>query len=237
MKKTVLVTGAGAGIGRGIAIEFAKRGWTVYVNGRSEGKLTKTLACCHGMDVHPIVFDIAKEVEVQRALQSLNRLDCLVNNAGLGVNKPFKKIDEEDWNLILGTNVKGGFFVTQNAITLMGRGSSIINLSSGAAKTGGDFVSLPYAASKGAINSMTIAFARMLAPKGIRVNAVSPGFVDTDMLIVNDKITKEYYETIIPIGRLGVPEDVANAVCFLASEEAGFITGQILEVNGGDIMG
>lgn len=119
----------------------------------------------------------------------------------------------------------------------MTRGGAILNMSSGAAKTGGDFVSLPYSTSKGAINSLTICFARMLAPKGIRVNAISPGFVDTDMLVLNDKITKEYYKAIIPIGKLGVPEDISKCAAFLLSDEANYVTGQIIEVNGGDIMG
>lgn len=237
MSKIAVVTGAGAGIGRSIALEFAARGYQVYANARSEEKLKETLALGASYGMKPIIFDISKEAEVKEKLLGLERIDCLVNNAGIGVNKSFEELNEADWDLILGTNVKGNYFVTKYALERMGPGGSIVNLSSGAAKTGGDFVSMPYSTSKGAINSLTVCFARMLAPKEIRVNAVSPGFVDTSMLIVNDKITKEYYDTIIPIGRLGVPKDIADAVCFLASEEAGFITGQILEVNGGDIMG
>lgn len=237
MKKIAIVTGAGAGIGQGIALKLAEEGYKVYANARSEKKLENTLELCRNYDVNPLIFDVSKEAEVKKALETVERIDCLVNNAGVGVNKDFDDIDEKDWNLVLNTNVKGYFFVTKYALYKMNRGSAIINLSSGAAKTGGDFVSLPYATSKGAINSLTISFARMLAPKGIRVNAVSPGFVDTKMLIINEKLTKRYYDSIIPIGRLGVPRDIANAVFFLASEESEFMTGQILEVNGGDIMG
>lgn len=237
MKKIALVTGAGAGIGQGIALKLAEEGYKVYVNGRNGEKLKKTLELCQDYDVEPIIFDVSKTEEIERAFQSIDRIDCLVNNAGIGINKDFDHITEEDWDLVLSTNVKGYAFVIKNALAKMQAGGSIVNLSSGAAKTGGDFVSLPYSTSKGAINSLTISFARMLAPKGIRVNGVSPGFVDTDMLIVNEKITKEYYDTIIPIGRLGVPMDIANTVSFLAAEESSFITGQIIEVNGGDIMG
>lgn len=237
MKKIAVVTGAGAGIGQSITLEMAKAGFTVYANGRNEGKLKTTLMLCTDYDVRPLIFDVSKEEEVKKALAKPERIDCLVNNAGVSINKAFDEIDEADWDLTLGTNVKGYFFVTKYALEKMDRGGCVINLSSGAAKTGGDFVSLPYSTSKGAINSLTISFARMLAPRGIRVNAVSPGFVDTSMLVINEEITRDYYDTIIPIGRLGRPKDIADAVRFLASEDAGFITGQILEVNGGDIMG
>lgn len=234
-KKIAVVTGAGAGIGQSIAVELARRGYCVYAAARSKQRLQKTLALCEGCDVQPLVFDTSNEAEVKQVLDGLARIDCLVNNAGVSIPKK-TQFDEADWDLILGTNVKGYFFVIKHALKKMGRGSSIVNLSSGAAKTGGDFVSLPYAASKGAINTMTVCYARDLAGEGIRVNAVSPGFVDTAMLALNGK-EKSYYDTVIPMGRLGTPRDIANAVAFLLSEEASFITGQILEVNGGDIMG
>ncbi|MDL2293893.1 SDR family oxidoreductase [Ruminococcaceae bacterium OttesenSCG-928-D13] len=236
MKKTAVVTGAGAGIGQGIALALAQKGCKVYANARSAQKLKKTLELCKDYDVEPLVFDVTKEDEVKAALLGLATVDVLVNNAGVGIYKPYEEIDAADWDLVLNTNVKGYFFVTKYALERMARGGSIINLSSGAAKTGGEFVSLPYSSSKGAINALTISYARMLAPQGIRVNAVSPGFVDTSMLTHNNK-PKEYYDGVIPLGRLGLPKDIANMVAFLASEEADFITGQIIEVNGGDIMG
>ncbi len=236
-KKIAVVTGAGAGIGQGIVLALAKEGYKVYANGRNEEKLKKTLKQCTGYDVEPLVFDVSKEEEVKEALGALKRIDCLINNAGVGVNKAVDEIETADWDLILDTNVKGYFFVIKYALESMGRGGSVVNLSSGAAKTGGDFVSLPYSVSKGAINTMTVCYARQLAPRGIRVNAVSPGFVDTDMLIINEKISRDYYDNMIPLGRLGLPEDIANTVAFLLSDKAEFITGQVWEVNGGDIMG
>lgn len=139
--------------------------------------------------------------------------------------------------MILATNVKGYFFVSKYALEKMKTGGSIVNLSSGAARTGGDFVSLPYSVSKGAINTMTVCYARELASQGIRVNAVSPGFVKTDMLVMNETLTKGVYDAMIPLGFLGLPADIAGVVCFLLSEKARYITGQILEVNGGDLMG
>ena len=168
---------------------------------------------------------------------SLARIDYLVNNAGKSIRKKsIEDLTEEDWDSILDTNAKGYFFMMKYAIRKMKKDAAIVNLTSGAAKTGGDFVSIPYSSSKGAINALTISMARELAPRGIRVNAVSPGFVDTDMLTLNGK-ERDYYPPIIPLGRLGTTEDISNAVYFLLSDEASFMTGQIIEVNGGDIMG
>jgi len=238
-KKFAVVTGASAGIGKEVAIELASNGYCVYANARNLEKLSDllNLAKTNGLCIKPIIFDVSIKEQVSKALSELDYIDCLVNNAGVGTTPIFEDITEEDWDKVLNTNVKGYFYCTKYSISKMKKGGVVINLSSGAAKTGGDFVSLPYSTSKGGINSLTIAFARMLAPKGIRVNAISPGFVNTRMLPLNEKITREYYSTIIPIGRLGEPEDIAKSVVFLASDNASFITGQIIEVNGGDIMG
>ena len=237
MKKTAVVTGAAAGIGQAIALELAAAGYKVYANARSMEKIVGTLEKGRGYDIEPMIFDVRNPREIKEKLGIPDRIDCLVNNAGVSVPGNFRDMGEKEWNLTLETNVKGYFFVTKYSLEKMQRGGSIVNITSGAAKTGGDFVSLPYSTSKGAINSMTIAFARELAPEGIRVNAVSPGFVDTDMLVKSGKLTKEYYGSIIPLGRLGQPSDIANVVKFLLSDEADFMTGQIIEVNGGDIMG
>lgn len=247
MKKIALVTGAGAGIGQAIALELAQAGYKVYANARNEEKIKDTLKKASELsagsgddpkpDIEPLIFDVTDIDDVREKISGLDRLDCLVNNAGVCVSGKFDEITVEDWDLTLNTNVKGYFFVTKYALKKMKRGGAIVNMTSGAAKTGGDFVSLPYSTSKGAINSLTISFARDLAPAGIRVNAVSPGFVDTNMLVRSETLTTEYYDSIIPLGRLGVPADISHAVRFLLSEEASFITGQIIEVNGGDIMG
>ena len=237
MKKTAVVTGSGAGIGQAIVLELAKRGYKVYANARSEEKIAETLKLCSEYDVEPLIFDVQNLQQAEAALGSLERIDCLVNNAGASMTK--KSLEdtlEADWDRIIDTNVKGYFFVTKYALRKMTSGGSIVNMSSGAAKTGGDFVSIPYTASKGAINSLTIAYARELAPQGIRVNAVSPGFIETDMLKLNEKPT-EYYAPVIPLKFLGQPIDIANMVCYLLSDEARYMTGQIIEVNGGDIMG
>ena len=238
MKRTALVTGAATGIGSEIVYVFAKAGYKVYASARTKEKLADTLAKCEGLDVEPLCFDLLKPDTIREAIDGLEKLDVLVNCAGISVPRvPLREITDEDWDVTLDTNIKGNYVVTVSALKKMERGASIINISSGAGKTGGDFVALPYSTSKGAINTLTVCYARELAPEGIRVNAVSPGFVDTHMLIRNEKLTTEYYDSIIPIGRLGQPDDIAKTVLFLASDDASWITGQIIEVNGGDIMG
>lgn len=237
MKKTVVVTGAGAGIGQAIALKLACEGMKVYVNARSEEKLKNTLELCKAYDVEPLVFDVTDLTNAEKKIMGIDHIDYFVNNAGKSIEKKsIESITEDDWDNIFETNVKAYFFLMKYVLRKMGNTGAIVNLTSGAAKTGGDFVSIPYSSSKGAINSLTISMARDLAPSGIRVNAVSPGFVDTDMLMLNGK-EKEYYPPLIPLKRLGVPMDIANVVSFLLSDEAGFMTGQIVEVNGGDIMG
>lgn len=237
MKKVAVVTGAAAGIGQCIALELAKSGYEVYANARSLKKLEDTLKKAENLNMKPLIFDVRDLSSVKENICSIDRIDCLVNNAGLSIeNKPICDITEDDWDSIMQTNVKGYFFVTKYALARMQRGAAIVNMSSGAAKTGGDFVSIPYSSSKGAINSLTVAMARVLAKDGIRLNAVSPGFVDTAMLELNKK-PKDYYDGIIPLGKLGRPIDIANMVLYLLSDKADFMTGQIIEVNGGDIMG
>ncbi len=237
MRKVALVTGAGSGIGRAIVYMLAKQGIKVYANARNEEKISETISLCKDFDVEPLLFDVTDSEMIREKIDSLERLDYLVNNAGKSiVKKEIAEYDQEDWDSILNTNVKGYFYVTQAALKKMSGGAAIVNMSSGAAKTGGDFVSIPYSTSKGAINSLTICLARDLAKRGIRVNAVSPGFVNTPMLMLNGKPV-DYYDSVIPLGKLGVPKDIANMVLFLLSDEASYITGQIIEVNGGDIMG
>ncbi len=237
MKKIAVVTGAGAGIGQSIALELAKKGYQVYANGRSEERIRETLELGAAYDMKPLIFDVQNLQQTEDALGTLDHIDCLVNNAGASMTKKsLEDTTEADWDRIIDTNAKGYFFVTKYALRKMSEGGSIVNMSSGAAKTGGDFVSIPYTASKGAINSLTIAYARELAPLGIRVNAVSPGFIETDMLKLNEKPT-EYYAPVIPLKFLGQPIDIADMVCYLLSDKARYMTGQIIEVNGGDIMG
>ena len=237
MKKTALVTAGNKGIGQGIVLRLAKEGYKVYASARSIEKIKETMELCKDYDVEPIIFDVRDYDDLMGKIRALGHLDAVVNAAGLSiVKKTIEELDITDWTEILDTNVKGYFFVIKAAIENMEAGGAIVNITSGAAKTGGDFVSIPYSSSKGAINSLTISVARDLAPRGIRVNAVSPGFVASDMLKLNGK-PFDYYPDIIPLHRLGKPEDIANMVYYLVSDESNFMTGQIIEVNGGDIMG
>ncbi|MCI6855040.1 MAG: SDR family oxidoreductase [Firmicutes bacterium] len=208
MRKVALVTGAGSGIGRAIVYMLAKQGIKVYANARNEEKISETISLCKDFDVEPLLFDVTDPEMIREKIDSLERLDYLVNNAGKSiVKKEIAEYDQDDWDSILNTNVKGYFYVTQAALKKMSGGAAIVNMSSGAAKTGGDFVSIPYSTSKGAINSLTICLARDLAKRGIRVNAVSPGFVNTPMLMLNGKPV-DYYDSVIPLGKLGVPKDI-----------------------------
>ena len=237
MKKVALVTAGNKGIGRGIVLKLAKEGYRVFASARSPEKLDETLKLCEGYYVSPICFDVRDYDAMMKKISDLGHLDAVVNCAGLSIaKKTIEELTVDDWTSILDTNVKGYFFVIKAAVANMEKGGAIVNISSGAAKTGGDFVSIPYSASKGAINSLTISVARDLAPRGIRVNAVSPGFVASDMLKLNGK-PFDYYDDKIPLQRLGQPEDIANMVSFLLSEQSSWMTGQIIEVNGGDIMG
>lgn len=237
MKKTALVTAGNKGIGQGIVLRLANEGYKVYASARSIEKMEETMELCKDYDVEPIIFDVRDYDDLMRKIRALGHLDAVVNAAGLSiVKKTIEELDITDWTEILDTNVKGYFFVIKAAIENMEAGGAIVNITSGAAKTGGNFVSIPYSSSKGAINSLTISVARDLAPRGIRVNSVSPGFVVSDMLKLNGK-PLDYYLDVIPLHRLGKPEDIANMVYYLVSDESSFMTGQIIEVNGGDIMG
>jgi 3-oxoacyl-[acyl-carrier protein] reductase len=237
-QKTVLVTGAGGGIGQQVALKLSKAGMKVYANERSLDGLAGTLELFSRLPlaIIPLPFDVSKENEVEKAMQEVEQLDYLVNNAGICPPLIYEELKVEDWEQIFSINVIGTYLCMRYASDIMtSPGGSIVNISSGASKTGGAYVSIPYAASKAAVNSLTLSYAKRLAPRGIRVNAVAPGFIDTKILrempVTVDEIKKE-----IPLGRIGSPHEVAGCVHFLFSESASFITGEIIDVNGGDVM-
>jgi len=236
--KIAIVTGAAKGIGRATAIELASKGAKVYANGRNLESLNDILceAKEKGLDIVPLPFDISKEEDVIKSIGSIPHIDYLVNNAAVCPHVSYENLTEAHWDLIFSVNVKGTFFCTKHALEKMdGEGCSIVNISSGAGKTGGAFVGMPYATSKAAINNMTQAFAKKMASKGIRVNAISPGFVETRIL--NEMpIPRDVIRADIPLGRIGTPEEIAKFVSFTLSDDASFMTGQVIEVNGGDVM-
>ena len=245
--KVVLVTGAQQGIGRAIAIEFAAAGADVAVNWLDDEDAAERVAgeiCGHGRRAMAVRADVARLEQVQSmvdaAEDALGPIDILINNAGIFPRVPFLDLTEDDWDYVLDVNLKGSCFCAQAVAKTMvaaGRTGVIVNLTSGAA-----FRSSPrgvhYVASKGGVLSMTRAMALELAPYRIRVNAIAPGLTDTAQPRYGGS-EAELAEAAraIPLGRMARPEEIARAAVFLASDDAGFVTGQTLHVNGGSYFG
>jgi NAD(P)-dependent dehydrogenase (short-subunit alcohol dehydrogenase family) len=245
--KVVLVTGAQQGIGRAIAVEFAAAGADIAVNWfDDEGAAERVAAEIRGRGRRavPIKADVAQLEQVRSLVSAaedgLGPIDVLVNNAGVFPRVPFLEMTESDWDYVLDVNLKGSCFCAQAVAKSMvsaGRPGVIVNLTSGAA-----FRSSPrgvhYVASKGGVLSMTRAMALELAPFHIRVNAIAPGLTDTAQPRYGSS-EAELAEAAraIPLGRMARPAEIARAAVFLASDDAGFVTGQALHVNGGSYFG
>ena len=242
--KIAVVTGASRGIGRAIAIRLAGEGATVVINYNGskekaeevkqeiEGAGGKAAVCqCNVAD-----FD-QFQAFIQKVIDEFGRIDILVNNAGITRDGLLMKMSEEDFDQVIETNLKGAFHTIRFASRQMLRQKSgrIINLSSVVGVTGNAGQS-NYAASKAGVIGLTKSAARELASRGITVNAIAPGFIETDMTSVLSEKVKEGAAAGIPLGAFGKPEDVAAAAAFLASDEAGYITGQVLHVDGGMVM-
>lgn len=242
--KIAVVTGASRGIGRAIAIRLAGEGATVVINYNGskekaeevkqeiEGAGGKAAVCqCNVAD-----FDQCQAF-IQKVIDEFGRIDILVNNAGITRDGLLMKMSEEDFDQVIETNLKGAFHTIRFASRQMLRQKSgrIINLSSVVGVTG-NAGQANYAASKAGVIGLTKSAARELASRGITVNAIAPGFIETDMTSVLSEKVKEGAAAGIPLGAFGKPEDVAAAVAFLASDEAGYITGQVLHVDGGMVM-
>ena len=245
--KIVLVTGAQQGIGRAMAIEFAAAGADIVVNWLDDQEAAEYVAnrvrSC-GRRAILVKADMAQIEQVRSmvsaAQDALGPIDVLVNNAGVFPRVPFLEMTESDWDYVLDVNLKGSCFCAQSVAKAMvsaGRPGVIINLTSGAA-----FRSSPrgvhYVASKGGVLSMTRAMALELAPYRIRVNAIAPGLTDTAQpRYGSSEAELADMARAIPLGRMARPEDIARAAIFLASDSAGFVTGQTLHVNGGSYLG
>ena len=228
--KTVLITGASRGIGEACARIFGEKGWKVYLNCRNNVKMLEELQ----KDIPESVvlpFDVSDRKAVFAALEGL-QIDCLVNNAGVSLVSPFDAVTEEQEKALYGTDLFG--VLNCSPAMIRRKSGCIINLSSMWGETGGS-CEVDYSAAKGAVIAFTKALAKEVGPSDIRVNCVCPGVIDTDMNAhlsvadVNDIVDS------IPLERLGRAEDVAEAVYFLASEKASYITGAVLDVNGGII--
>ena len=245
--KKAIVTGGTRGICAETARELAANGADVLIVGRDcdaagsvidsvKKELNQSSISFFGGDVSD-----AENCEkiVNTCIDRYGGIDVLVNCAGVMSSTPIEELTVEEWDLIVRTNLNGTFFMIQKAIPYLkeSKNGRIINVSSNAGRMGGYENSQAYTASKGGINAITWGIARKLAPLGITVNVVCPGTTITDMGRQYDSETLKRLTDRIPLGRLGKPEDTAAAICFLASDEAGFITGATLDINGGMYMG
>ena len=242
--KTALVTGASRGIGRAIALMLASRGYAValnYAGSREAAEAVKTEIENAGGKAFTIQGDVSVSEDVDRIFKTIKTefggLDVLVNNAGINRDALLIRMKEENWDAVIATDLKSVFLTTKAAAAMMMRkkNGAIVNISSVVGLTG-NIGQANYAAAKAGIVGFTTACAKELAARNIRVNAVAPGFIGTDM---TDKIPEDLKANMlqsIPLGRMGQAEDVAKAVCFLASDEASYITGQVLNVDGGMVM-
>lgn len=232
--KIALVTGAAQGIGKAIAAKLAEAGAKVIVSDINLELATQTAQELNGTAIKLNVADL-KEVEAE--VSKLGKIDILVNNAGITKDGLFIRMKKEDWDLVLSINLTGVFNLCKTISPLMmkQRSGKIINIASIVGEMG-NIGQANYAASKAGVIGLTKTLARELATRGVTVNAIAPGFIQTAM---TDKIPEEVKEKMkaqIPMGKLGQPEDIANTVLFLASSSADYITGQVINVNGGMLM-
>jgi len=242
--RVAIITGAARGIGKAIALAFAREGAKVVLVDVDKEKLEilqNEIKKRKGEAI-AIPCDISKSSEVKSMVdqvkKAFDRIDILVNNAGIIRRGTIETMTEEDWDRVIEVNLKGTFNCSKAVVETMKqqRYGKIVNVSSIAGKIG-DITSAPgYGPSKAGIDALTKTLARQLAPYGINVNAVSPHAIETEMSAQWAEERRKEIIASIPLGRLGKPEDVAEAVLFLASDEASFITGEILDVNGGALM-
>ena len=242
--KVALVTGASQGIGRATSLFLAQAGAKIAAAARNTEKLNSLVAEIEadGSQAIAISMDVADGAQVKAGFQQLlakfGRLDILVNNAAITRDTLALRMKLEDWEAVLRTNLTGAHLCTQQALGAMlkQRSGRIVNITSVVAQTGNAGQS-NYVASKAGLIGLTRAIAVEVASRGITVNAIAPGFIETPMTDALPAELKDKMKSLIPLGRFGSDRDVAAAVAFLASDEAGYITGQVLDVNGGMYMG
>lgn len=242
--KTALITGAGRGIGRACAMHLAALGARVIVNySRSAAQAEAMVAeiQARGGEALAVSADVSDAAQVEQlfnaALKAYARVDILINNAGITKDALLMRMKEEDWDEVLDINLKGAFLCTRQAAKIMmkQRSGRIINISS-VIGVSGNAGQANYAASKAGLIGLSKSAAKELAARNILVNTIAPGYIDTDMTDVLSDAVKEAILGQIPLKRTGTPEDVAALAAFLASDAAGYITGQVIHVDGGMIM-
>lgn len=238
--RVAIVTGGGQGIGRAIALEFARRGASVLVNDLNEATARETAAQIEALGARAAVCvaNVAAaesaEAIIQAALDAFGRVDILINNAGVTRDNLLMRMKEEDWDLVLNVNLKSAFLLSKAAIRPMmkQRWGRIINISSIVGVIG-NAGQVNYSASKAGLIGLTKTLAKELASRNILVNAVAPGFIRTAMTDALSDEQKKALSAQIPLSRLGEPEDIARVCAFLASDDASYVTGQTLHVTGG----
>jgi 3-oxoacyl-[acyl-carrier protein] reductase len=242
--RVALVTGASQGIGRACAVKLAQSGATLALAARSQDKLSSLVAEIEAAGGKSVAFqlDVSDEEQIKSTFKSVvahfGKIDILVNNAGITRDQLVMRMKRADWDAVLNTNLTSAYLCTQQAISSMlkQRWGRIINITSVFGQTG-QAGQANYAASKAGLIGLTMAIAREVGSRNITCNAVAPGFIETAMTSGLGDDFKQNAVKMIPLGRVGSPEDVASAVAFLASEEASYITGHVLNVNGGMLMG
>jgi 3-oxoacyl-[acyl-carrier protein] reductase len=237
--RVALVTGASRGIGRAVAEALAAAGATVVAAARGEHALATAQAIAgRGGRAEAVTLEVAEAASVHAAVDQVldrhGRIDVLVNNAGIARDQLLMRMKAEDWDAVIATNLTGTYLCSQAVLRpmLKQRGGRIVCVTSVVGQMG-NAGQANYAASKAGIIGFVKSMAREVASRGITVNAVAPGLIDTDMTRAVTEAAREDWASKIPLGRLGTPADVAGAVCFLASDAASYITGHVLAVNGG----
>jgi 3-oxoacyl-[acyl-carrier protein] reductase len=242
--KVALVTGASQGIGHACALALARQGATVALAARNQQKLDEVVAqiTASGGRAAAFVIDVGDEEQIKSGIKAaigqFGKIDILVNNAGITRDQLVMRMKRADWDSVLNTNLTSAYLCIQQVIgsMLKQRWGRIINITSIFGQMG-QAGQANYAASKAGLIGLTMAMAREVGSRNITCNAVAPGFIETNMTAVLSEELKQNAVKMIPLGRVGAVEDVANAVSFLASDEASYITGHVLNVNGGMLMG
>jgi len=238
--KVAIITGAGRGIGQATAVKFAREGARVVVCDLTPEWIDQTVALCReaGAEAIGCVADVrdlkSLQAMVKTTLEQWGRVDCLVNNAGIVMDAQLKNMSEEQFDRVLDINLKGVFNCTKAVVDkMLEQQSGVILNASSIVGLYGNFGQTNYAASKFGVIGMMKTWARELGRKGIRANAICPGFIATDILkSMPDRVLRALEEKV-PMGRLGKPEEIANTFAFLASDEASYINGAVIEVSGG----